>query len=310
MQKITLTKLIVLITTLALSSVAYSLTVEQAQKNLSRVFPSVKVSSVKPTTLPRLYEIIVNGKPFYLNADGTLMLDGKIHDAPDTKSPKTNTLTLEQAQKYIKRILPQAKINAMKPTPLAGFYELVSDGKILYLNSNGTFIGTEMYNLTDAVNLTRQSYNTMRRDVVKNIKEDQILAYTPKDYKYTVHVFTDMNCSYCKKFHSEINSIMKLGIRINYLLFDNLGEDSYHKAVNVWCSKDRHAAFELGKQSKVIPQQKKCDHPVDKNRNLAKLTKVRTTPAFLFANGKLANGYRSPQVLLEELKEAQASDVN
>ena len=63
--------------------------------------------------------------------------------------------------------------------------------------------------------------------------------------KYTVTVFTDVDCAYCRALHSQIADYNRLGVRVRYMFFPRTGPntESWHKAEQVWCSADRKAAL-------------------------------------------------------------------
>ena len=64
-----------------------------------------------------------------------------------------------------------------------------------------------------------------------------MLVFSPKSPKYTITVFTDIDCGYCRRLHSQIAEYNRLGIRVRYLFYPRSGPDteSWHKAEAVWC---------------------------------------------------------------------------
>ena len=85
-----------------------------------------------------------------------------------------------------------------------------------------------------------------------------MLVFSPKDPKYTVTVFTDIDCGYCRKLHSQIAEYNRLGIRVRYLFFPRTGPDteSWHKAEAVWCSKNRNDALTRAKNGEAMKSPK------------------------------------------------------
>ena len=49
-----------------------------------------------------------------------------------------------------------------------------------------------------------------------------MLVFSPKDPKYTITVFTDIDCGYCRRLHSQIAEYNRLGIRVRYLFYPAL----------------------------------------------------------------------------------------
>jgi thiol:disulfide interchange protein DsbC len=112
-----------------------------------------------------------------------------------------------------------------------------------------------------------------------------MVVFGPEDAKYTVDVFTDIDCPYCVRLHNQMAEYNRLGIRIRYLAFPRAGisSSSYDKWVSVWCSDDRQTAMGDAKNGKRIPA-KKCDSPVKQQFALGRAVGVRGTPSLILEN--------------------------
>jgi thiol:disulfide interchange protein DsbC len=122
--------------------------------------------------------------------------------------------------------------------------------------------------------------------------------------KAIIHVFTDVDCGYCRKLHGEIAQINQLGIEVRYLAFPRSGENTAtaRKLDNVWCAKDRQSAMTLSKQGKPVPEASKlCKSPVSKQYELGVELGVRGTPAIFAPDGSQIGGYMAPQALAKAL---------
>ena len=215
-------------------------------------------------------------------------------------------MTVEQAQQRLASSFPNIRVEQVRPSPMSGVYEVIADGSVYYLAHDGAFLlsGT-LYDLRADVNLTERSKNDLRRAAARRVSMDDVIAYAAPDARHAVTVFSDVDCPYCRKFHAQMERVHELGISVNYLLAPYRGEQAHRNAVAVWCSADRRAAFDRAKQGGAVAAAD-CEHPVDRNLHLAETLGVRGTPAFLLGNGKLLNGYRTPENLLEEIKRAAA----
>jgi thiol:disulfide interchange protein DsbC len=140
-----------------------------------------------------------------------------------------------------------------------------------------------------------------------SVKAEDMVVFGPDDAKYTVDVFTDIDCPYCVRLHRQMAEYNRLGIRIRYLAFPRAGvpSSSYDKWVSVWCSDDRQSAMSRAKSGMQIPE-KKCDNPVEKQFALGRSVGVRGTPSLILEDGELVPGYVPPSELLEMLKENEA----
>ena len=81
-----------------------------------------------------------------------------------------------------------------------------------------------------------------------------MIVYGPPTSKMTVTVFTDVDCGFCRKFHSQIADLNKAGVRVRYLMFPRTGPgtESWKKAEQVWCANDRRDALTRAKRGETI----------------------------------------------------------
>jgi thiol:disulfide interchange protein DsbC len=137
-----------------------------------------------------------------------------------------------------------------------------------------------------------------------------MIVFGPASAKYTITVFTDVECGYCRKLHGEIDQLNKLGVRVRYLAYPRAGPgtDDWHKMEAVWCSKDRNAAITMAKQGQVV--QAKCGAtPVAKQYELGEEMGVRGTPAIFTMAGDYIGGYLPPGEMVRQLDELKLASA-
>jgi thiol:disulfide interchange protein DsbC len=146
----------------------------------------------------------------------------------------------------------------------------------------------------------------VRAQVLAAVPETQMIVFSPKDPKYTVTVFTDVDCGYCRKLHSEMAKYNELGIRVRYVFFPRSGPDteSWAKADAVWCSADRNDALTRAKRGEQITAANCGQTPVAKDYEMGQDFGVRGTPAIVLANGEMLPGYLPPALLIKRLQTA------
>lgn len=134
--------------------------------------------------------------------------------------------------------------------------------------------------------------------------EEMIIFKAPMQ-KYVINIFTDIDCGYCRKLHSEIDQYMAEGITVRYLFFPRAGKDSesYKKAVSVWCADDKNAALTAAKTSTTPPPEKTCKNPVEKQMALGDELGVRGTPMMISPKGYVYPGYMPAKKLAEALSQ-------
>ena len=218
---------------------------------------------------------------------------------------------IEEIKKVFSQIIPGSSPDVIAPSALNGIYEVVYGAQVLYMSSNGRYvIQGDLIDLNTRVNLTEGTRSVQRAKLVKNIDESSTIVFEPKPekVKHTITVFTDIDCGYCRKLHREMDQYTDLGIKVRYLAFPRSGVDtkSYHKAVTVWCSKDKNQALTDAKAG-VKQEDITCVNPVKDHMKLAEQFGVSGTPTIVLDNGEVVPGYvPAPRLfkMLDNVKQA------
>ncbi len=214
----------------------------------------------------------------------------------------------EDPRAVIVRQIPGTRVEDVRPTPVAGLYELTHGADIVYVTADGKYaLSGDLLNLANNnENITENRRRAVRAKLIGDIPESEMLVFGPQNPKYTVTVFTDVDCAYCRRLHSEIADYNKLGIRVRYLFYPRTGPntESWTKAEEVWCSSNRNEALTQAKRG--IPLRVKiCPNPVAKHYALAQDFALQGTPAIVLGNGELIAGYMTPGELAQELQKAR-----
>jgi thiol:disulfide interchange protein DsbC len=213
----------------------------------------------------------------------------------------------------LEKMLPGYEITSIHETPVPGVYEVLLGTELVYVSGDGRYmLQGRLVDLETRANLTETSPRLAeaerrqaqeRAKTLSELDEDEMIIFAPEDYQYTVTVFTDIDCGYCRKLHREIDGYENEGIRVRYLFFPRAGagSPSFEKAVSVWCSDDRQQALTDAKAGKTPPK-KTCENPVLDQMKLGEAFGVAGTPAIVFDSGALVPGYVPPKRLLALLK--------
>jgi len=200
-----------------------------------------------------------------------------------------------------------AQPDDLHASPIQGIYELTRGTDIAYVTADGKYaISGDLYDLKANDDITEQHRRELRAKLIATVPENQMLIFGPKDPKYTVTVFTDVDCQYCRKLHSQIAEYNRLGIRVRYLLYPRTGPNSvsWTKAEQVWCSPDRNEALTRAKLGQELKTKPCSDNPVARTYALGKDFALQGTPAIVLADGDMLPGYVPPDVLAQQLKES------
>ena len=192
--------------------------------------------------------------------------------------------------------VPQLPIAEIAPSKMTGLYRVkLVNGELLFINATGDlFIAGDLYQIngSELANLSEQSRESERAARVGRVTEREAIVFTPENKKASVTIFTDIDCGYCRKLHSEIDSYLAKGIEIRYLAYPRagIGSPSYQKIVTAWCAKDKQQAMTELKAGKSL-ETASCDNPVAGHFRLGGEIGITGTPALLLESGRLMPGY-------------------
>lgn len=207
----------------------------------------------------------------------------------------------------LKALQPDLPIEAISESPMPGLYQVqLKGGRLLYTSADAQFVLQGfLFQVKDGktVNLTEQAESKAVAKQINAIPAKEMVVF-PADAKAAqkthITVFTDTDCGYCQKLHSEVAELNRRGVEVRYVAFPRQGTGShgYNTLVSVWCAKDPREAMNLAKARKDVPEAK-CENPVEKQYQLGQLIGVQGTPAIVLANGQLIPGYQPAPQLAE-----------
>jgi thiol:disulfide interchange protein DsbC len=187
-----------------------------------------------------------------------------------------------------------------------GIVEVRRGADIVYMSSDGKYVFTgELYEVSTHKNLTEARQRDLRRSLINSVPESQMLVFSPPNPKYTVTVFTDVDCVYCRAFHKQIAVYNRLGVRVRYVFFPRTGPntESWFKAEQVWCSADRKDALTRAKLGQNLSSKVCGDNPVARDYALGEAIGLEGTPGIVASNGAMLGGYLAPDALIQALQE-------
>lgn len=186
-------------------------------------------------------------------------------------------------------------------TDMPSVYEVtLESGEILYAHEAGEFfIVGHLFQIDEQqgiVNVTEQTQNQMRVEALADIPADQKITYPAKgERKTTIHVYTDVDCPYCRQLHDEVAELNDMGIEVSYLAFPRSGPNTatYKTMVSIWCGETPEQRVELMDRVKsgANVSEKSCENPVFDQLVLGQKMGVSGTPAMVLEDGSMIPGY-------------------
>ncbi|MBA1277170.1 MULTISPECIES: thioredoxin fold domain-containing protein [Pseudomonadaceae] len=204
----------------------------------------------------------------------------------------------------LQSIQPDMPIEAIAESPMPGVYQVqLKGGRQLYASADGQFIiQGYLFQFKDgqARNLTEQAQSQSVAAAIDAIPLNEMVIFAPEKPKTHITVFTDTDCGYCQKLHSEVPELNRLGVEVRYMAFPRQGMGSHgaNTLTSVWCAKDPQEAMNKAKARQELPAAT-CDNPIAEQYELGQLIGVQGTPAIVLADGQIIPGYQPAPQLAE-----------
>ena len=137
-----------------------------------------------------------------------------------------------------------------------------------------------------------------------------LITFAAATPKHTITVFTDVDCSFCRKLHSEMSALNGLGITVRYAAFPRSGPGtpSWATMEAVWCSADRQSALTRAKRGEKIERPEGCaTAAVRSDYELGEQLGMQGTPMIVLEDGRSIGGYLPAAEIARMLDASTAS---
>lgn len=211
---------------------------------------------------------------------------------------------LTQVRQKVHAMFQAISPEDVTPSPLNGWYTIHSGSIVAYVSADARYlIQGDLIDLQADVNLSDYVRASSRRELMSSVTDEEVISFSPEEVKYSITVFTDVDCTYCRRLHNQMDEYLAYGIEIRYLMYPRNGPQSnaWSKAEEVWCANDRNSALTAAKADRKFASTN-CDASVVANQyNLGQEVGLSGTPAILLDDGTLISGYLPPDQLKARL---------
>ncbi|MDH4106996.1 MAG: DsbC family protein [Gammaproteobacteria bacterium] len=211
---------------------------------------------------------------------------------------------LQRVQDRVSSLFSEITAADVVPSPIDGWYVIRKGAIVAYISGDGRYLMQgDLIDLDAQVNLTETSRNESRRELMNSYPAEQMIVFTPAEKRYSVSVFTDIDCTFCRRLHSQIDEYLAAGIEVRYLLYPRSGpaSPSWTKAEEVWCADNRNEALTLAKLDKSFETHSCNSSVITTHYSMGQDVGLRGTPAIVLEDGSLISGYLPPPQLAEAL---------
>ncbi len=198
-----------------------------------------------------------------------------------------------------------AKQLGLKPadviaSPIPGLYRITIGPAVAYASADGRYlIRGDIIDMRGGENLTANQRAQARLAYLTQLAPSDMIVFASSHPKHTITVLTDIDCGYCRALERDRPALNAMGITVRYLSYPRDGKDSvsWQKAVDVWCSKDRKAAFESAMSGRTVKSAECSSTAVAAGYQFGQMLGLDGTPAIITEHGQLIDGYLPPQEL-------------
>jgi thiol:disulfide interchange protein DsbC len=228
---------------------------------------------------------------------GALLMAGTAYGAEATDIEALRTALADR--------FPAVASAEITPTPVHGLFQLSTGARIYYVFADGRhLLSGRLVDLETREDLTERALGDERAELMSSVSDGQTIVFEPPGQtRHTLTVFTDIDCPYCRKLHTEMGMLNDYGIRVRYMLYPRAGvpSTSYDKAVSVWCAEDQREAMNRAKAGEMPPK-RECDTPIAGHMALARELGLTGTPFTVTDTGRIVSGYMPAKSLYESLE--------
>jgi len=225
---------------------------------------------------------------------------------------KCHSLSNQEVQQIFEKLqAPEAKVLDIKMSPLKGLWEVTLDNKgqqgVMYVGFSKKYIvGGPIFEIETASNKSQESLQKQNKDAQRYVDRstvplDNALLMGEKDARYKVIVFTDPDCPYCGKLHSELKKVIAETKDVAFylkLVALPMHPDAQWKSESILCSKSLQL-LEDNFEQKSVPKPSCETKAVEDNINLAKTLDITGTPTMIMPDGMVVVGGRDAKTIIE-----------
>ena len=203
--------------------------------------------------------------------------------------------------------LKDIQVTRILESPVPGLYQVQLGVDVVYVTGDGRYLlRGELLDLEKKENQTRKVRRRLRSVEFAALTDEEYIEFAARrdSDRRVLYVFTDVRCSYCRRLHSNMAEINRLGITVRYLAFPVIGDqaEALELMDRVWCAEDRNKALTKAKLGNTRIASADCDSPVREQFRLGQEMGVSGTPAMYLENGTELPGYMEPGQILQQFR--------
>ncbi|EQD30973.1 thiol-disulfide interchange protein DsbC, partial [mine drainage metagenome] len=146
----------------------------------------------------------------------------------------------------VRALDPAGHVDQITPGPVPGLTTVSIGRRLLVVSNSGRYVfDGQVFDLKTGTDLTVEHKNAWRLRLLSSIPVTTRITFAPAHPAFTVAVFTDVDCAYCRVLASHLGGYLADGIALQFIAspLSSRGTPTYTAAENVWCAVHPHKAF-------------------------------------------------------------------
>lgn len=217
----------------------------------------------------------------------------------DDKSDVTARL-----QKTLQARLPKINIEKVQPSQWPYLYEVITDDEMFYVDASGDYLfyGKVMDTRTKE-DLTGKRWNALQQVEFGSLPFELALKQVKGNGSRKLAVFADPHCPYCVRFEKTLQDVDNVTVYTFLYPLESIHPGATEKAKQIWCAKDRSAAWSQWMLTKKDTPAAACNsEQLTTLKQLGDKLKVTGTPTLFFEDGHRVPGAIDKDQLEQEFK--------
>ena len=204
-----------------------------------------------------------------------------------------------KVEQQIRHQITDLQIDAVRPSPIKGLYEVQSGHNIFYSNATGTHLiaGGHIFDTRTHEDLTENRLEEINRIDWSMLPLDKaIVSGDPNGM--AVAIFTDPDCPFCRRLEQDL--LQAKGIKVYTFLYPltRIHPHAREHAESIWCAKDRHKAMlDVMLHNVSLPKASCQVNTLDDIQALGEKLGIHGTPTMVAGDGRMFAGYMPLEVL-------------
>lgn len=198
---------------------------------------------------------------------------------------------------------PMPVVETVTRIPQGGLYEILFvDGSLYYTDEAVSFfIEGRIIDTRTRQDITGVRLAKLAAIDFKTLPLARAVKRVNGNGKRVLATFEDPHCGFCKKLGQELQKVKD--VTVYTFLYPILSPDSESMSRDIWCARDKAAAWVDWVVAGKTPKAAECDSSViDSNVALGRKLRVTGTPTLFFADGSRVGGYLDAGALEQALE--------